>query len=171
MDDVYALRWLAFPRDRDTLVALHRLYDRAYGFSRSADDYAFIADYVEAHADIYHCLALLHGDEPAGYVRCYERISTSSCDRVLMLDIVQIEAAHRGRGLGKRLVASVLDLAEAQGCVRIDLLADVDNETAIGLYSSFGFQGRTRFQMHRFLDPQADVVRYFEEKKAREEGT
>jgi GNAT superfamily N-acetyltransferase len=48
---------------------------------------------------------------------------------------VYIEAGHRGHGLGKRLVASILEHPELQG-LRRWLLATAD---AHGLYRQFGF--------------------------------
>jgi GNAT superfamily N-acetyltransferase len=53
---------------------------------------------------------------------------------------VYVEEGHRGHGLGKRLVASILEHPELQG-LRRWLLATAD---AHGLYRRFGFDGVVR---------------------------
>lgn len=169
MDDAYEIRKLTLPRDRAMLGALHELYDRTYGFHRRPGEIEALLDRIERRGDLYTCLALLCRGEPVGYARFYERLSTSSCDLVGMLDIVEVRSDHRGRGQGRRLVEEVLRRAEAAGLARIDLLADVDNEPAQRLYRSLGFEGRKRLQMHRFLKASPELEAYFEEKKAREE--
>ncbi len=169
MEPGVSIKRLSFPGDGALLEELHRMYDREYGFTREPGEYGFIVDYVSKHSDIYTCVAVMKEDRPVGYGRCYERVSTSSCDRVLMLDIVEIAKAHRGKGLGKMLVAEIMKIAAERDCARVDLLADVENETAIGLYSSFGFKGRKRMQMHRFIKDKPDLVAYFEKKKKKSE--
>ena len=56
------------------------------------------------------------------------------------------------------------------GAARIDLLADVGNDVAQSLYKHFGFQGRTRFQMHLFLKDHPDLASYFKKKQDEESG-
>lgn len=50
-----------------------------------------------------------------------------------------VRAAHRGRGLGERLLRATLQAAEAQGVTRVELQARADNLAAIGLYQKLGF--------------------------------
>ncbi len=54
---------------------------------------------------------------------------------------VGVGAAHRGGGLGRSLVAGVLDLAAVHGHPRVSLsVADALNPVAVGLYRSLGFR-------------------------------
>ena len=55
-------------------------------------------------------------------------------------------AGHRGRGLGRALLAATLDRADEVGITRVELRVRIDNEPAIGLYCAFGFvtEGRSR---------------------------
>jgi ribosomal protein S18 acetylase RimI-like enzyme len=48
--------------------------------------------------------------------------------------------AYRGRGIGRRLLEASIAKAWAQGITRIELEVRVDNERAIGLYRSLGFE-------------------------------
>jgi putative acetyltransferase len=48
--------------------------------------------------------------------------------------------AYRGRGIGRRLLGACIAKAWAQGITRIELEVRVDNERAIGLYRSLGFE-------------------------------
>jgi len=166
----YEFRKLSLPRDRAIVRRLHEEYDDEYGFRRAPEDYDRLLDYFESHAEIYHLFALFAGAEPLGYIRAYDRMSTSSCDRVLMFDTLHIRRGHRGKGLGKIMMEGLLDFAAANGNARIDLLVDIDNEPAQRLYRRYGFTGRKRIQMVRFLKRHEDLETYFAEKRAREEA-
>jgi len=53
---------------------------------------------------------------------------------------VYVKDSHRGRGLAKRLLESVICLArQAEGIVMLNLTAYADNQPAIALYESLGF--------------------------------
>ena len=53
---------------------------------------------------------------------------------------IGIAAGYRGQGLGKRLMAAVMDAARAADFVRVELTVLATNLNAIGLYESLGFQ-------------------------------
>jgi GNAT superfamily N-acetyltransferase len=74
------------------------------------------------------------GEEQVGFARAV----TDHATFVWIAD-VYIEAEHRGHGLGKRLVAAMLDHPDLQG-LRRWMLATAD---AHGLYRQFGFAGLT----------------------------
>jgi ribosomal protein S18 acetylase RimI-like enzyme/SAM-dependent methyltransferase len=57
-----------------------------------------------------------------------------------------VAADHRGRGIGRRLLAACLDKARAKGITRVELEVRADNERAIRLYESMGFE---REAVHR----------------------
>jgi ribosomal protein S18 acetylase RimI-like enzyme len=164
------LRRLELPRDREVLLAFHRMYDAEYKFQRTPKDEETLLGYLQAHGDIYHCLILYEQGDPVGYMRGYDRMSTSSCDIVFMLDIVYVAPGHRGKGVGKRMIAELLRFAKERGAARIDLLVDLENEAARRLYAEHGFRGRTRMQMHTFLKDNPDLLRYFEKKAEEEKG-
>jgi ribosomal protein S18 acetylase RimI-like enzyme len=167
-DSTYRMERLELPRDRETLLKFHDLYDKEYKFARKKEERDNFLKYLKEHDDIYHCLVLWHGDEPVGYLRGYDRLSTSSCDIVFMLDIVYVSPDHRGKGIGKKMIVHLIEYAREYGAARIDLLADTTNQVAQNLYKGFGFMGRTRYQMHRFIKKHEELTRYFDEKVAEE---
>jgi RimJ/RimL family protein N-acetyltransferase len=64
---------------------------------------------------------------------------------------------YRGKGLGRRLMETVLAAAHAEGFVRVELMAHTDNLRAIALYEKLGFvhEGVTRDSVcidGRFVD-------------------
>lgn len=58
---------------------------------------------------------------------------------VAWLEDVCVLPDHRGRGIGRALLAHALDWARASGLRRVTLLTDHDNVPAQALYASFGF--------------------------------
>jgi len=165
----YTIKRLDLPADKELLIAVHTAYDEENGFSRDAGDYARLAEQFALHADIYHLLVLLVNGNPAGYVRAYDRLSTSSCNIVLMLDLVYILPDYRQKGLGRILMEEFMRYAHQSSAARIDLLTDLDNPSAVHLYETLGFKGRSRFQMISFLREHGELSRYFQN-KARDSG-
>ena len=52
-----------------------------------------------------------------------------------------VSASHRGRGLGKQLLAYALKFADSQAkLVQLTLVVNTTNTSAISLYESFGFK-------------------------------
>ncbi|HPQ41603.1 MAG TPA: GNAT family N-acetyltransferase [bacterium] len=158
-------RKMRFPEDRDILYAIHRAYDEEYGLSRSMEEYQKQMEFYSLHSTIYHPLVLMVGDQPAGYIRAYDRISMSSCDIVLMLDLVYVLPDFRKMGFGRILMEQFMAFAQKIEAIRIDLLADRDNEAAVELYRSLGFKGRNRYQMIRFMQDNPELEEMFDRKK------
>lgn len=75
----------------------------------------------------------------AGMANALITVSTAEGRPVLLLEDVIVSEAHRGRGLGRRLVDHVLAWAAGEGMTRVTLLADKDNAPALAFYDSLGF--------------------------------
>lgn len=65
---------------------------------------------------------------------------------------VGIVADNRGRGLGARLMRSVMTAARDSGLVRIALQVRADNTRAIALYERLGFRHEGRLRRHLRID-------------------
>ena len=50
-----------------------------------------------------------------------------------------VDPQQQGRGIGRDVLARACRLLRAQGCERVHLEVSVDNERALGLYTSTGF--------------------------------
>lgn len=77
----------------------------------------------------------------AGMVNALINVSTAEGGKVLLLEDVIVSQAHRGGGLGRKLVEHVLGWAREQGMTRVTLLADRDNHPAQDFYGALGFAG------------------------------
>lgn len=79
------------------------------------------------------------GDRVVGMANALLTVSTAEGCPVLLLEDVIVNAAWRGRQLGRQLVEHVFDWARASGITRVTLLADPDNAPALAFYSRLGF--------------------------------
>ncbi|MDB4873896.1 MAG: acetyltransferase [Gemmatimonadetes bacterium] len=68
----------------------------------------------------------------------------------VLYDIV-VDPAHRGHGVGRRLLDAALRALHAQGTPRVVLSTAEQNETAQRLFARAGFR-RTMIEMTRELD-------------------
>lgn len=78
--------------------------------------------------------------EVAGMANALITVSTAEGSKVLLLEDVIVSRAHRGGGLGRKLIEHVLGWAREQGMTRVTLLADRDNTPALDFYRKLGFE-------------------------------
>ena len=88
--------------------------------------------------------------EVIGMINLLYTISTAMGARVGILEDMVISAQHRGMGVGSTLIKYALDYAEKNGCKRMTLLTDDDNNGAHKFYQKHGF---TRSSMVVFRKP------------------
>lgn len=67
-------------------------------------------------------------------------ISTAEGAPSVLLEDVAVLEAWRGRGVGRKLVEAVKEWAKENGALRMQLLADADNGSALGFYSRIGWK-------------------------------
>lgn len=79
----------------------------------------------------------------AGMATVQLTVSTARGGLSAGIEDVVVDAAHRGRGLGRRLIAAAEAWARQRGALRLALLADETNAPALDFYDRLGF-GRTR---------------------------
>jgi len=84
-------------------------------------------------------IVMLAGEGPEGLAQLRLRPSVWSGALDAYLEEVYVAPAHRGRGIGRALLESVLEVARARGATRIDLGTSETDTAAIGLYESCGF--------------------------------
>ncbi len=63
--------------------------------------------------------------------------------RLMRLDVLCVDEAARGQGIGRAMVDDVRALARAFGCRGLILSAHPENEAALAFYRACGFQLRT----------------------------
>lgn len=67
-------------------------------------------------------------------------ISTAEGGPSLLVEDVVITAEHRGKGMGRELMAAMTRWAGAQGATRMQLLADRNNPPALRFYERLGWR-------------------------------
>ena len=75
------------------------------------------------------------GGEPAGCVLLY-----GETDELAEFRRLYVRPAHRGEGVGRRLVRTVVDRARAEGYETLGLTTPPWSESAQALYESMGFE-------------------------------
>lgn len=82
----------------------------------------------------------INGDV-VGYIACsvYHK-SFRITNPIAELDNMFVEDSHRGKGIGKKLVAQLMKLLKGMGAKRIKVEAAANNLRAIKFYRSCGFE-------------------------------
>lgn len=79
-------------------------------------------------------------DAPAGLALCIEGFSTFACKPLLNIHDLVVLPPYRGRGLSKRLLTKVEEIARELGCCKLTLEVLSGNTVAQAAYRSFGFE-------------------------------
>lgn len=114
--------------DVELLVAASSLFDETVveeGARR------FLAD------DGHHCLVASVESQPVGFVTGVA-IHHPDKDTEMLLYELGVDAAWRGRGIGRALVGALRDLAAERGMRGVWVLAETDDEVALRTYRSAG---------------------------------
>ncbi|MGM1061198.1 GNAT family N-acetyltransferase [Saccharothrix sp. Mg75] len=104
------------------------------------DQRAFVATNLRSIADAWvhrpglEPLALRDGDDLVGFTL----LEREGAD-VLHVVRFMVDRRAQGRGLGRRGLAAIADLARAEGRTRLRLGVVPGNAVAVGLYRAFGF--------------------------------
>jgi GNAT superfamily N-acetyltransferase len=91
------------------------------------------------HPEIGAILVSREGPTAVGMVNILYTISTACGGRVAIVEDMIIRPDKRSNGLGSSLLAAAIELAHAEGCLRITLLTDRTNAPAIRFYQRHGF--------------------------------
>lgn len=86
-------------------------------------------------------VALLVEDagQPVGVAVSFLGFATFTGTKKLNIHDFSVNASHRRRGLGRRLMDAVVEFARAQGCGKVTLEVRHDNHAAKALYAAAGF--------------------------------
>ena len=89
------------------------------------------------------------GGEPAGFALFFHNFSTFLGRPGVYLEDLYVEPEHRGRGIGKALLAHLARLAVERGCGRLEWWVLDWNEDAIRFYRSIGAVAMDEWTVHR----------------------
>lgn len=111
---------------------------------------------LQGRADSLQLLAF-DGERPVGLVNCFEGFSTFACKPLINVHDVIVAEEYRGKGLARKLLAKVEEIARARGCCKLTLEVLEGNLQAQKTYQALGFAG---YQ----LDPQMGQALFWEKK-------
>ncbi|WP_324697923.1 GNAT family N-acetyltransferase [Candidatus Thiothrix phosphatis] len=98
-----------------------------------------------------HILVARQDDETVGMVNLLYTVSTALGGKVAVLEDMVIAPQVRRQGVGKQLLAAAVGHARGQGCLRITLLTDTNNQAAQALYRRLGFAASGMLPMRLML--------------------
>lgn len=94
---------------------------------------------LRQHPTTHVFLAYADG-EAVGIAICFLGFSTFAARRLLYIMDYFVQPAHRGRGIGKRLMDTIATRARELGCCRLTLEVQENNHHARRIYAAAGFE-------------------------------
>ncbi|HET8882184.1 MAG TPA: GNAT family N-acetyltransferase [Solimonas sp.] len=91
--------------------------------------------------------------EAAGFALFFHNFSTFLGRPGIYLEDLFVRPAHRGRGIGKRLLKAVANIGVERGCGRYEWAVLDWNEPAIRFYASLGAEMKREWIVHRVSGP------------------
>jgi GNAT superfamily N-acetyltransferase len=135
------LIWRAEPHEAAAVARLLTAFRDHLGLAWPPDD-AFVAgvERLIAGPDAAYLLAApAPGAPAAGVAQVRFRYGLWWAADDCLLEDLFVDAGARGHGLGRELLAGVVELARERGCRRVELDVNEANAPALALYRSFGF--------------------------------
>ncbi len=100
------------------------------------------------------------GDDAAGFALFFHNYSTFLGRRGLYLEDLFVFPTHRGRGIGRALMARLAQLAIERNCGRFEWWVLDWNESAIRFYESLGARAMSDWTVYRLTgEPLARLAR------------
>lgn len=97
----------------------------------------------------FHCLMAEEAGGAAGFALYFYNYSTWRGHVGIYLEDLFVRPAHRGKGIGKALLAAVAAVAVDEGCPRLEWAVLDWNQPAIDFYRSVGAVGLTEWTVMR----------------------
>ena len=128
------------------LAAYEKLEHEALG---TADD--FRRHLFGPHPAAEVILAEVNG-VPVGFALFFANFSTFRARPGIYLEDLFVRPEHRGRGIGKALIASVARVAVDRGAGRLEWAVLDWNEPSLAFYRSLGAEAMDDWTVHRITD-------------------
>jgi GNAT superfamily N-acetyltransferase len=142
------------------LAAYEKLENGVSATEEQLRDTLFAQKYAEA------ILAFEQG-QAAGFAVCFHGYSTFIAKPTLYIEDLFVRPAFRAKGIGQHLFATLLEMALARGCGRVEWVVLDWNAPALAFYRRFGAQERREWVRVRLADDEiANAFRRFQSVKA-----
>ena len=100
----------------------------------------------------FRCVIAEYEGEAAGFALFFASYSTWRGHHGLRLEDLYVTPAKRGNGIGKALLTHLAQVAEDEGCPRLEWDVLAWNAPAIGFYEKIGAQMLTEWRIMRVAD-------------------
>ena len=131
------------------------LHDFNTEFSEPTPDVPFLTELTRRLIADGEITVLLGGERPDGIAVLRFRPSLWADALDAYLEELYVAPERRGRGLGRALLETAMDVAREKGAGHIDLGTSVDDTAARALYESAGFTNRES-------GPEGPIMLYYE---------
>ncbi len=84
-----------------------------------------------------------HATEPVGLAICFRGFSTFAARPLINIHDLAVSPAHRGHGIGRKLLDAIADKGRTIGCCKLTLEVLENNRRARQLYEATGFRQAT----------------------------
>jgi L-phenylalanine/L-methionine N-acetyltransferase len=105
--------------------------------------------YADLLKDEIKYIFMDENDTPAGMFKLYPL--KHRCNHIFYLGGLAIHPAFGGKGHGVKMMQEIMDLAQQQGCKRLELSAGTENLRAIELYKKVGFEAEGILRKYTYL--------------------
>ena len=131
---------IATIEDIDELIRLlNILFSQDIEFEPNREKQSAGLSKIISNPEIGEILVLKIEGRIIGMVSLLYSVSTALGGKVAILEDMVIDSDFRNRRLGTELLSEAIGYARENGCLRITLLTDYNNEQAIHFYKGFGF--------------------------------
>lgn len=131
---------------------LNLLFEQELEFKPNLEAQIIGLELIINNPNIGTIIVARNNDELVAMVNLLYTVSTALGARVAMLEDMVVSRLHRGGGVGAKLIKFALAYAQEQGCKRITLLTDHDNEAAHRFYQRHGFSRSSMVTFRQSLD-------------------
>lgn len=118
---------------------LNYLFEQEEEFKPNTETQSEGLSRIISNSDIGVIVIAIDSNKVIGMVNILYTVSTALGSRVAILEDMVVSPKVRGTGVGSKLMKYSLDLAKKNGCKRITLLTDFDNDGAHRFYEKHGF--------------------------------
>lgn len=108
-----------------------------------------IADYLFGNENFAKCLLAFENDIPIGFALYFSNYSTFVGRPGIYLEDLFIKENFRGKGYGKKLLLTLVELAHKHNCGRVEWSVLNWNKSAIDFYESIGAKPMNDWTIYR----------------------
>jgi GNAT superfamily N-acetyltransferase len=141
------------PDDAETLVALIRelaVYEKLEQYALAEPE--ALRAHLHGPRPFAEAIVAEMAGEAVGFALYFSTYSTFRGQPGLYLEDIFVRAPHRGRGIGKALLATVAKVAVERGCGRLEWSVLDWNAPSIGFYQSLGARPLDDWTVYRIDD-------------------